>query len=256
MALTRTLLLAFGALLVSLATTGSARADHAPEPEPARLRSGFASQDRPIGMAEFGMGVLTLPGAEVCSTREGSTTASSNCTTGDTSFEVEAWPLYRPSVRYALGAGIMLGLIPTTIPPQDEDPNQNIERDHSRSYLTVEGVGRYYLYVGEAMEFWVGVTGGLVVVSDRFVVENGVLADRALVGQKGVTIRTEGGTVGLAAGGAFAFAQNWSLGVMLRYGQWFLPSTPAKDPLGSEASLTGRNSYGTLGVAINYRSLL
>ncbi len=254
MAVTRPIAIGGVALLCALLCSASARADHAPEPEARRLSSGFASQDRPMGMAEFGMGVLTLPGAEVCSARE--STASSSCSTGDTSFEVEAWPLYRPTLRYALGAGIMLGLIPTTVPPQNEPTEQNIERDHSRSYLTAEGIGRYYPYVGESTEFWLGVTGGLVVVSDRFVVDGGVLSDRAIVGPQGVTIRTEGGTIGVAAGGAMAFAQNWSLGVMLRYGQWFLPTTPAKDPLGSEASLAGRNSYFTLGVAINYRSLI
>ena len=99
-------------------------------------------------------------------------------------------------------------------------------------------------------------TGGLVVVSDRFVVESGVLADRALVGPQGVTIRTEGGTIGLAGGAAFALAENWSLGGMLRYGQWFLPTEPAEDALGSKASLTGRNSYVMLSLAVTYRSML
>ncbi len=83
-----------------------------------------------------------------------------------------------------------------------------------------------------------------------------MLADRALVGPQGVTVRTEGGAVGIALGGAFALAPNWSLGGMLRYGQWFLPETPAEDPLGSKASLTGRNTYFTVGVGITYRSLL
>jgi hypothetical protein len=93
-------------------------------------------------------------------------------------------------------------------------------------------------------------------VSDRFVVESGVLADRALVGPQGVTIRTEGGAVGIAFGGAFAIADNWSFGTVLRYGQWFLPETPAQDPLGSQASLVGRNSYITLSVGVAYRSVL
>ena len=240
--------------LLLLAAPARALAEHAPQPEPARLRSGFAAQDRPIGIAEFGIGALTLPGAEICgTTMEGE---EPDCTQGDASFSVEAWPLYRPTARYAFGAGIMMGLIPTTIPPQQEPTDTTIERDHSRSYLTVEGMGRYYLYVGESTEFWAGVTGGLVVVSDRFVVESGVLADRALVGRQGVTIRTEGGAVGIAFGAAFAIAQNWSWGLALRYGQWFLPDTPAEDPLGSQASLVGRNSYITLGVGVAYRSVL
>jgi hypothetical protein len=242
------------ATLLLLLATRPARADHAPQPEPARLRSGFQSQDRPMGMAEFGIGALTLPGAEVCgAASEGE---QPDCTQGDASFSVEAWPLYRPSIRYAFGAGIMLGLIPTTIPAQQEPTDQTIERDHSRSYLTAEAMGRYYLYVGETTELWAGVTAGLVVVSDRFVIESGVLADRALVGPQGVTIRTEGGAIGIALGGAYALAEGWSFGAALRYGQWVLPETPAEDPLGSQASLVGRNSYITLGVGVAYRSLL
>jgi hypothetical protein len=242
-----------GAIVATMALP--ARADHAPQPEPVRLRKGFASQDRPLGMAEFGIGALTLPGAEVCGTSAAAGEAAT-CSQGDASFEIEAWPLYRPTVRFAFGAGIMLGLIPTTVPPQEQPEDTSIERDHSRSYLTVEGMGRYYLYVGENTEFWAGITGGLVVVSDRFVVESGVLADRALVGPQGVTIRTEGGTVGVAVGGAYSLADNWSVGAMLRYGQWFLPDVPAKDPLGSQASLIGRNSFIILSVGVTYRSLL
>lgn len=233
--------------LLSLGTP--ARADSYSEPEPRRLKSGFESQDRPIGMVEFGVGALTLPGAEVCVERD-----QGQCPEGDASFVVEAWPLYRPSTRFAFGAGLMLGLIPTTVPQAES--NDEVVRDHSRSYLTVEGIGRYYFYVGESTEVWGGLTGGLVVVSDRFVVEDPILNDRALVGPQGVTIRTEGGSVGIAVGAGFSLAESWSLGVMLRYGQWFLPKEPATDPLGSEASLTGRNTYVTLGISIAYRSVL
>jgi hypothetical protein len=243
---------AFAAVLSSallLLVAAPALADPYSEPEPARLKSGFESQDRPIGMAEFGVGALTLPGAEVCVERD-----QGQCPEGDASFVVEAWPLYRPSVRFAFGAGLMLGLIPTTVPQSES--SEEIVRDHSRSYLTVEGIGRYYFYVGKATEVWGGLTGGLVVVSDRFVVEDPILNDRALVGPQGVTIRTEGGSVGLAVGAGFSLAESWSLGVMLRYGQWFLPQEPATDPLGSEASLTGRNTYVTLGISIAYRSVL
>ena len=64
-------------------------------------------------------------------------------------------------------AGLLLGLIPTTDAPR-RDP-EGIQRDHSRRYLTLEGMLRYYPYVGEKFELWLGVTGGLVVLSDRFV---------------------------------------------------------------------------------------
>ena len=216
--------------------------------------SGLAgSVVRPVGMAEFGVGWLTLPGAEVCG-------GPSSCTQGDTSLELEAWQLYRANLRFAFGAGVTLGLIPTTDAPRSapepvagEDP---IERDHSRGYLTIEGIVRYYPFVGENWEAWGGLTGGFVVVSDTFATPAGKYEDKALVGRRGITIRTEGYTIGLAAGAAYSLAANWSLGGTLRYGNWFLPSDPESDALGDQASLKGRNTMFAFGINIAYRVAL
>jgi hypothetical protein len=214
---------------------------------PTELRTavGFAALDRPTGIAEFGFGWLTLPGAAICVEPLG------GCREGDTSFLLDAWQLYRANVRFAVGAGIMLGLIPTNNPP----PPKGREREHSRQYFTVEGTVRYYPYVGQNVEWWVGVTGGLVVVSDRFVVESEG-PDRALLGPRGVTIRTEGGSLGIAGGPVIALTQNWALGSTLRYGHWFLPGKPAFDPFGSPASLTGGNTVISLGISVAFRTAL
>jgi hypothetical protein len=210
-----------------------------------------ASADRPVGMAEVGVGWLTLPGAEVCVDR-----ARQNCDSGDTSLELELWQLYRANLKFAAGAGITLGLVPTTDAPardaaqiQGEDA---IVRDHSRGYLTVEAIGRYYPFVGDNLEAWLGITGGLVVVSDSFA-SNAPFSDKALVGPRSQTIRTEGYTIGLAGGAAYALAPNWSLGASLRYGSWFLPQEPETNPLGDQASLTGQNNLFAFGVSIAYR---
>jgi hypothetical protein len=184
---------------------------------------------------------LTLPGAQVCS--------QGGCKAGDTSFELDGWQLYRQNLRLAFGAGLLLGLIPTTDAPGD-DP-KDIERNHSRKYLTLEGMLRYYPYVAEKSEFWVGLTGGLVVLSDRFQVVD--VYDKPLIGPSGVTIRTEGGTLGIALGGAYELTQHWSLGGSFRFGNWFLPGTPARDPLEDKASVTGRNSVFSLGLNVAYR---
>jgi hypothetical protein len=53
-----------------------------------------------------------------------------------------------------------------------------------------------------------------------------------------------------------ALAPHWSLGLTLRYAQWFLPDKPARDPLGSESSLTGRNSVFSIGVSVAFRTEL
>lgn len=228
-----------------------ARADESDASDPTglspnRLRSGFVAMTRPVGIVEFATGVLTLPGAEVCGA------GNAGCKEGDYVFSLEGWEIYRWTPRWAFGAGEMLGLLPTARPRQ---PPEAIPRDHTRSYLTFEGVLRYYAYVGERQEIWVGPFGGLVVVSDRFQVIDGN-DDRALLGPQGVTVRTEGGSIGLAAGFAHALGEQWALVGSLRLSQWFLKWAPARDPLGSEASLTGRNTAIMLNFGISYRARL
>jgi hypothetical protein len=212
-------------------------------PDPERLKQGFAAVDRPMGIAEAHVGALTLPAAEVCAER------SAGCKKGDISFAVEAWQLYRMNQQLAFGAGLVLGLIPTAHPRQDPE---SIEREHTRSYLTVEGTLRYYPYVGENLEAWGGIVAGLVVVNDRFQV---VLArdDRALLGTRGVTLRTEGGSLGAGAGFAYRLSEHFSFVATARYTEWFLPRKPVTDPLGSEASLTGHNSVVSAGLGLAYR---
>jgi len=219
---------------------------HAPDYNDPRLARGFAALARPMVSAELGVGWLTLPGASVCAERS----SGQGCKNGDTSFELDVWQIYRNSKRFAFGAGVMLGLIPTTDAPR-HDPEE-IVRDHSRSYLTLEGTIRHYPYVGESVELWWGVSGGLAVVSDRFVVKD-KNSDLALVGQRGSTIRTEGAAIGLLGGAAFYLADHWSLGTTFRYANWFLPTTAAQDPFLDEASLTGRNTVFSLGISIAYR---
>jgi hypothetical protein len=65
--------------------------------------------------------------------------------------------------------------------------------------------------------------------------------------------RVHGGTLGVAFGGAYELSQHWSIGGSFRFGNWFLPSTPAQDPLEDKASVTGRNSVFSLGLNVAYR---
>ena len=46
------------------------------------------------------------------------------------------------------------------------------------------------------------------------------------------------------------------LGTTLRYGNWFLPDEPARDSLGDQASLKGRNTMFALGLNLAYRIAL
>lgn len=246
----RRTLVALSAALALAAVTTSARAQDGEEdptnPSPARLKSGFEAMTRPVGMAEGGLAVLTLPGAEVCVQR------STGCKHGDVVFGVEGWEFYRWSSRLAFGAGVMLGLLPTAHP---RSPPEAVPRDHTRSYFTFEGMLRYYPYIGERFEVWVGPVGGLVVVSDRFQEIDGN-DDRALLGTQGVPLRTEGGSIGLGAGVARELGEHVSLLGSLRVTQWFLRFTPEHDPLGAEASLTGRNTAIMASLGVSYRASL
>jgi hypothetical protein len=235
--------LAFGVAISVLACAGRARAqaDNAPDVTTPRVR-----RDRPMGMAELGLGWLVLPGAEVCS-------AVNSCSRGDSSPVIEAWPLYSPFRSFAAGAGITLGLIPTTDAPRQDPPG--VTRDHSRGYLTVEGAVRYYPIREERVEAWAGLISGLVVVSDTYKVQGGD-SDKALVGPRGVTIRTEGYSLGVALGGAYLLSPQVSVGAALRYSNWFLPSVPATDVLDDQASLAGRNSVFSLSLNVAYRIAL
>lgn len=217
-------------------------------------KRGFASLNRPAGIAEFGVGWLTLPAAEVCVEPE-------SCARGDTTPQVDAWQFFRLNVDFALGAGITLGLLPTTDSPPVDPPG--VERTHTRRYFMFETMARYYPYVGETIEAWVGLSTGLTVVKDSYFTDTN--ETYATVGTPGATVQTEGFTVGLGLGGAVALAPSWSFGAALRFGSWFLPDEAKRGPFDSDdpnaegktrATLTGRNSVVSLGFSIAYRSTL
>lgn len=218
-----------------------AAAHDAEQPHP----SGTLAPDRLMGMAEFGLGWLVLPDAEVCVEP-----TIAGCSKGDSSLGLEAWQIFRANRYFAAGAGLLLGLTPTTDAPREDPPG--VSRDHARRYFTVEGTARYYAFTSPTFEAWAGLSGGLVVVSDRFESNQGK-TDKALVGPRGVTIRTEGFTVGVAAGAAYLFSPSWSAGAALRYGSWFLPEEPSRSPFGDEASLRGQVNLVSFGINLAYR---
>jgi hypothetical protein len=213
-------------------------------PNPAALSTRMR---RPHGMIEVGLGWLTLPDAEVCSVRS----VETDCLRGDSSPALEAWQLFRLPPAYALGAGVMLGLIPTTDTPAQG--MADVKREHSRGYLTIEGTGRVYPYVRDKVEAWAGLTAGLVVVSDTFETRLDSEMDKPLIGSGGVIIRTEGFASTLAGGVAYEVSRGWSVGGTLRLGSWFLPRQPKVSPLGDEASLAGRASFFVAGLVVAYR---
>lgn len=204
-------------------------------------------RERPVGTMELGVGLLTLPGAAVCVER-----LQAGCKQGDASPTLEAWPLYKPSRSLAFGAGLTLGLTTTTEPPH-RDP-AGFERDHARRYFSLDAVARYTVYDGERLDFWLGTTGGLVAVNDTFSPSN--TTDKALVGPRSDTIRSEGYSYGIAAGLSWTLSPSWYVGTTLRYVTWRLPDDPAVNAVGDEASLSGRISVILFSLALGYSSPL
>lgn len=217
----------------------------------ARAEHEFSGDDRDeskatTGIAEMGVGLFTLPGAAICVEK------ALGCSKGDTSLSLSGWPLFRRG-HWALGAGIMLGVISSADAPRNDPPD--VPRSHTRTYYSFEVAGRYYVPFSEVLEGWIGVTSGLGVVNDTFKSERG-MTETALVGPRGVTILTEGFAIGAGTGIAYAFAEHWRVGGGVRLESWFLPSTAERDPLGDEASLRGRVTAMELALTVGYRSRL
>jgi hypothetical protein len=216
------------AFLFGFLASTTVLAQEKPGEEPAERAPTY---DRVQGMLEAGLGWLVLPGAEVCVEP-----TIAGCSRGDSSLQLDAWQLFRLNRRFAAGAGVVLGLTPTTDAPREDPPG--VTRDHTRRYFSVEATARYYYLTGVSLEGWVGLTGGLVVVSDRFESTEGN-SDKALVGPRGIT---------------YLLSPNWTLGGTLRYGSWFLPKEPETDPFGDEASLRGQNNVLSLSMILGFRA--
>jgi hypothetical protein len=197
---------------------------------------------RPYGAVEFGVGVLALPDAKVC--------GEAGCDRGDVSVEVDAWPLFRASPRFAVGAGLTLALTPTQDVPQGDQP---FPRDHSRRYFQAEGIGRYYLLHGRALEAWSGLSAGLVVVSDNFRTRGGT-RDVTLIGGDSANIATEGLSLGWAAGMTFGVSDQLQIGGTLRIASWLLPSTHERISFGEEASLADRVTMINVSLVVAYHA--
>ncbi len=203
---------------------------------------------RLMGTAEVGVGWLTLPAAEVCVVEP-----VARCRTGDTTPLFEVWNFVRLDLGLAFGAGITLGLFPTTNAPSADPPGVN--RTQRRGYMTIESMARYYPYATRNVEAWVGAGVGLVIVSDSFESEQGT-GDQAFVGTPGVILRTEGLSVLGGLGVAASLSEHWFVGGTARLGRWYLPDSPTMSPLGDVASLTGANTFLYAGLNISFRSRL
>lgn len=218
------------------------------ELEKKKPRPGLLDQQHTV--AEFEAGVLALPTAPISASQRGGDTPFGTIGKGDATILTGLHLLYRGSPEWALGAGFSFAPRPTS--DAESGGNSGIDRSHSRSYLLVGVEGRYFPFRYRVVEAWVGLAGSVVVVADRYSWESATPVP-AILGSRTVTIRSEGFSLGVQAGGNWMFAEKWVLGVTTRVSRWILPQTPSCSPVGDCATLSGTVEAFELGLNLGYR---
>lgn len=206
--------------------------------------------DRPHTIAELEAGIIALPNAPISpGQRGGDTPLLPKIGRGDATLQTGIHVLYRWSRNYALGAGALFAPSPTS----DEEYGglSGLRRTHARSYLFLGMEGRYIPVHYKYFEAWVGLSGGAVIIADRFTTEASPVPP--ILGTPDVTIRTEGLAVGAQAGGTYYLTENWIAGANLRGYHWILPESRQCSPIGDCATLSGSVQAFELGLTIGYR---
>jgi hypothetical protein len=216
----------------------------AKEPDEEEDETEKIDPNRPYAVFQAGGAILALPAAELCPVSEDA------CEPAETALGFRLDSLARIQ-NFGFGAGITwaFGLRSTEVAG---DPG--LERELSRSYFLVVGQFRYYFAPVGEWEWWVGAAGGIVVIADSWttLADREPYADTDFVGPKSLTLRTEGGAVGVGIGGHWRFYERLFLGTHLRYDNWILPSERERTPLGDLASFAGRIDVIDAGVALGY----
>jgi hypothetical protein len=247
-------LLAPLAALVVLAPGRAAFAEEAPHEHPSLL-------DRPHTVAELEVGIIELPNAPISPANRGGQTPIGNLGNGDATVQTGLHLLYRATHDWAFGVGTIYAPNPTS------DVNfggaSGLKRTHSRSYLFLGGEMRYFPVRSRWFEGWFGITGGAVVIADRFT-NNSAPGVPAILGNNTVTVSTEGFAIGVQAGGDYMVNDQLVIGLALRADQWILPSQPNQnflpfsteascDPIGDCRTLSGSVRAFEIGVTVGYR---
>ena len=278
MDVTRALCMQFAAVVSFCAATSTASAEEPPGPPPSTppAGSGTASVsreasvapaarpvesaaddalariiDRPHTIAELEAGIIALPNAPISpGQRGGDTPLLPKIGRGDATLQTGIHVLYRWNRHYALGAGAIFAPSPTS----DEQYGglSGLRRTHARSYLFLGMEGRYIPVHYKYFEAWVGLSGGAVIIADRFTTEAGDPVP-PILGTRDVTVRTEGLAVGAQAGGSYYLSENWIAGANLRGYHWILPESRQCSPIGDCATLSGSVQAFELGLTIGYR---
>jgi hypothetical protein len=217
--------------------------------------------DRAHTVAELELGIIALPNAPISTANRGGSTPIGPVGNGDATLQTGLHLLYRATPEWAFGAGAIFAPRPTT------DANfggaSQLSRSHSRSYLFLGGETRYFPVRSRWFELWFGMTGGVVVIADRFTTNDAPMVP-SILGNNTVTVSTEGFAVGVQAGASYLVSDQIVLGLALRADQWVLPSQSNQTflPFATEASCDAIGDCRTLaggvrafevGVTVGYR---
>lgn len=205
---------------------------------------------RPHTIAEIEGGIIALPGAPIsASQRGGDTPIVGKIGHGDATVQTGIHVLYRFRRDWIVGAGAIFAPAPTA--DKQYGGLSSLSREHSRSYFFLGLEARYVPLRYKSIEGWVGVSGGGVVVADRF--HTDAPAVPPILGYPDVNLRSEGFGIGLQGGVTYYLSDSWIAGANLRGYEWVLPSNRECSPIGDCATLSGSVQAFELGITIGYR---
>jgi hypothetical protein len=206
---------------------------------------------RKYTIMELDLGAIVLPNAPISPAQRGGSLPIGTLGHGDATASVGLHFLYRGGPDWAIGAGALFSPLPTSDP--EYGSSQGYQQTHSRSYMWLGTEARYIPLRLRTLEGWIGFTVGAVIVADRFESTAPSTPSEAFTGPPEVTVRTEGVSVGVQAGGDWAFTERLTFGLAVRVDNWILPATPLCSPIGDCATLTGPVSEFEIGFRLGYR---
>ncbi len=192
--------------------------------------------DRPHTVAEIEAGIIALPNAPISAGQRGGNTPFGTIGRGDATIGTGLHVLYRWKREFAAGAGALFAPAPTS--DSEYGGLSGLKRTHARSYLFLGGEFRYIPLHVRFVEAWVGASVGAVIVADRYATDEGEKVP-SILGQREVTIRTEGFALGPQAGVTYYLSDSWLVGASLKAYRWYLPDHPRCSSIGDCATLTG-----------------
>jgi opacity protein-like surface antigen len=246
----------FCAALAAAAALGSARAalaqdsTEAPSTHPSLL-------DRPHTVAILEAGIIALPTAPISPSNRGGSTPIGHIGSGDATVLAGLHLLYRATREWTFGAGALFAPSPTS-ESNYQGTSGLLARTHSRSYLFMGAEARYFPLRSRWIEGWFGLSGGVLIISDRFTDDNAPTAP-PLVGTATTTVSTEGFSLGVGAGLDYLVTDNWVIGLALGAERWLLPNEKpfsqetSCDPIGDCPTLTGSVAAFEGGLTVGYR---